>query len=232
MLFRQLFEPVTSTCTYLIADEVSREAALIDPVAEEVPRYERLLAELGLRLVYTLETHVHADHVTGAALLRDHLGSRSVAHRDAGAACADVLVDEGDALHLGAVRIDVLATPGHTAACVSYRVGDRVLTGDALLIGATGRTDFQGGDAGRLYDAITTRLFSLPDDTLVYPGHDYQGDRVSTIGREKARNARAGQGRSRTEFITILDALALPYPKLMDRAVPANRACGSEVGHG
>ena len=229
MLFRQLFEPVTSTYTYLIADEASREAVLIDPVVEELPKYKALLEELQLHLVYSLETHVHADHVTAADRLRQELGSRSVVHRDGGAPCADVKVDGGDELRVGSLVFKVLYTPGHTSGDVSYLLGDRVFTGDALLIGGCGRTDFQEGSADRLYDSIHTQLFSLPDETLVFPGHDYKGRTVSTIGEERATNARLGNGRSREDFVALMNGLNLPYPRFIDRAVPANRQCGREV---
>jgi glyoxylase-like metal-dependent hydrolase (beta-lactamase superfamily II) len=228
MIFRQLYEPVSSTYTYLLGCERTREAVLIDPVAEEVDAYIQLLKDLQLKLVYTLETHVHADHVTGAAALRDKLGSKSVVHRDAGARCADVLVSDGDTLQAGDIRIEVRHTPGHTNADVSYVVGDRVFTGDALLIGGCGRTDFQHGDAGRLYDGIHEKLFTLPPDTLVYPAHDYNGNTVSTIKQERAKNARLGGGKTREEFIRIMRELKLPYPKQIDRALPANLACGGE----
>lgn len=228
MIFRQLFEPDTSSFTYLLASERTREAALIDPVLEEVDRYAALLDELGLRLEYTLETHVHADHVTGAARLRERFGSRSVVHRSAGTDCADVPVAAGDVLEVGELRIEVRETPGHTDADVSYVVADRVFTGDALLVGGCGRTDFQHGDAGRLYDAVHRELFSLPDDTLVFPAHDYRGQTGSTIGRERADNARLGGGRSRADFVRLMGELSLPLPRHIDRALPANRRCGRE----
>ncbi len=230
MIFRQLFEPVSSTYTYLLGCERTRQALLIDPVAEEVETYIALLKESGLTLVYTLETHVHADHVTGAALLRERLDSKSVVHRDAGAECADLLVTDGVQLQLGDIVIEVRHTPGHTNADVSYVIGDRVFTGDALLIGGCGRTDFQQGDAGRLYDSVHKKLFTLPPDTLVYPAHDYNGNTVSTIKQERAKNARLGGGRTRAEFIQIMRDLKLPYPKQIDRALPANQACGREPG--
>lgn len=226
MIFRQLFETETSTYTYLLGCERTRRAVLIDPVASEVDHYIDLLQSLDLQLVYTMETHVHADHVTGSGLLRQRLGSKSVVHRDAGAQCADLLVTDGVSLQVGDLEFQVRHTPGHTSGCVSYVMADRVFTGDALLIGGCGRTDFQQGDAGQLYDSITGKLFTLPPDTLVYPGHDYQGNTVSTIKQETAKNARLGGGKSRDEFIAIMQALKLAYPKFIDRALPANQACG------
>lgn len=227
MILRQLFENATSTYTYLLACERSRKAVLVDAVLDDVPRYLELVDELQLKLVYTFETHVHADHVTAAGALRERLGSKSVVHRDAGAQCADLLVTHGVPLQLGELEFEVRHTPGHTAGCVSYVMADRVFTGDALLIGGCGRTDFQQGDAGRLYDSIQRELFSLPPDTLVYPGHDYQGNTVSTLRQEQAKNPRLGQNRSRDDFIALMANLHLEYPSRMDTALPANLACGS-----
>ncbi|WAK01510.1 MBL fold metallo-hydrolase [Methylobacter sp. YRD-M1] len=226
MIFRQLFEPDTCTYSYLIGCEFTQKAVLIDPVASEVDSYVALLNELELTLIYTMETHVHADHITGAGQLRDTLGSKSVVHRDAGAMCADLLVTDGVPLQVGEIEMLVLHTPGHTAGCVSYVIGDRVFTGDALLINGCGRTDFQQGDAGMLYDNITQKLFTLPPDTLLYPGHDYNGKTVSSIKQEIASNARLGGGKTRDEFIEIMANLNLPYPKYIDEALPANQACG------
>jgi glyoxylase-like metal-dependent hydrolase (beta-lactamase superfamily II) len=229
VIFRQLFEPVSSTYTYLLADPATRRAVLIDPVVEEVETYAALLAELDLTLVYTLETHVHADHVTAGALLRERFGSRTVVHKDGGAACADVPVRHGDHIRVDGLDLEVRETPGHTDGCVAYVGADRVFTGDTLLIGGCGRTDFQQGDAGRLYDSVHAQLFSLSPDTLVYPAHDYKGRTVSTIREEVASNARLGGGKSRDEFVAIMANLKLAYPKQIDRAVPANQQCGREV---
>ena len=226
MLFRQLFEPDTFTYTYLLGCERTRRALLVDPVASEVEAYIHLLSEANLKLIYTLETHVHADHITGSGLLREMVGSKSVVHRDAGAMCADLLVTDGVLLQVGDLEVEVRATPGHTTGCVSYVVGDRVFTGDSLLIGGCGRTDFQQGDAGQLYDSIHRKLFSLPADTLVFPGHDYQGHRVSTIAQEMETNERLGANKSRDEFLAIMKNLKLAYPKYIEQALPANQACG------
>ena len=226
MIFRQLFEPDTSTYSYLLGCERSRKAVLIDSVVSEIDQYIELLQSLNLNLVYTLETHVHADHITGAGLLREKLGSKGVVHRDAGAKCADLLVTDGVTLQVGDLELQVRHTPGHTSGCVSYVMPDRVFTGDALLIDGCGRTDFQQGSSEQLYDSITGKLFSLPPDTLVYPGHDYQGNTVSTIKQEIAKNSRLGAGRSREEFIDIMQHLNLAYPKYIDQALPANQSCG------
>jgi glyoxylase-like metal-dependent hydrolase (beta-lactamase superfamily II) len=222
-MFRQLFEPSSSTYTYLITD--GDEALLIDPVISEVDIYLALLGEHQLHLAWTLETHVHADHITAGGELRQRIGSRSAVAALCGASAADRQLADGDTIHLGNELITVIATPGHTPGSLSFLWRDRLFTGDALLINGCGRTDFQGGDAGTQYDSITQRLFSLPEETLVYPGHDYQGRRVSCIGQEKAINPRLA-GKSRAEFIQIMASLDLPKPRLIDIAVPANRRCG------
>jgi glyoxylase-like metal-dependent hydrolase (beta-lactamase superfamily II) len=226
MIFRQIFESDTCTFSYLLACERTRRTILIDPVAGDVEVYVEILHRLGLRLLYTLETHVHADHVTGSGLLRERLGSKSVVHRDAGARCADLLITDGIWLQIGELEITVRHTPGHTTGCVSYCMNDRVFTGDALLIGGCGRTDLQQGDAGTLYDSVHRQLFTLPPDTLVYPGHDYNGNTVSSIKQERARNLRLGGDRGRDEFIEIMRNLDLPYPRCIEQALPANRECG------
>jgi sulfur dioxygenase len=230
MLFRQLFEPQSSTFTYLLGDPASGQALLIDPVIEAAERDLALVRELGLTLVYTLETHVHADHLTGAYRLKQLSGSRIAGPAHDRLHCRDMWVNDGVWFHLGAIKLLPLFTPGHTATHYSYlqHEGDttRVFSGDALLIDGCGRTDFQGGDAATLYRSIHERLFTLPDDTLVYPGHDYEGRRVSTIAQEKARNPRLGDNRSLEEFVILMNALQLPYPKRMDLAVPANELCG------
>lgn len=226
MIFRQIFEPETSTYTYLLGCERTRRACLIDTVASEVDKLIQLLADLDLQLLYTLETHVHADHITGAGLLRQKLGSKSVVHRDAGAMCADLLVTDGVLLQIGDLDITVRHTPGHTNGCVSYVMSDRVFTGDSLLIDGCGRTDFQQGSASQLYDSITEQLFTLVPDTLVYPGHDYHGNTVSTIKQEMAKNARLGRNIGREDFISLMAELKLAYPRFIDQALPANQSCG------
>lgn len=227
MIFEQFFEPDSSTFTYLLGCEHTRQAVLIDTVECDVEKYVAALHQHGLTLVYTLETHVHADHVTAADTLRKRLGSKSVVHRDAGAMCGDLLVTDGIHVQVGSIDIEVRYTPGHTNGCVSYYVGDRIFTGDALLIGGCGRTDFQQGNAGQLYDSIHKQIFSLPDETLIYPGHDYNGNTVSTVGQEKRENKRLGGKKSRQEFVEIMANLKLAYPKQIDVALPANQACGN-----
>jgi sulfur dioxygenase len=224
MLLRQLFDPATSTYTYLVADESSREALLVDPVREQLERDRQLLSELGLELKYVLETHVHADHVTSAGPLADSTGAQTVVARE-GAACGQIRVQHGDRLPLGGLAIEVLETPGHTNDSLSFVVDGHVFTGDCLFVRGTGRADFQNGDAHALYDSITKVLFGLPDATIVWPGHDYRGHTCSTIGEERRYNPRVA-GRSREQFVALMNDLHLPPPRHLQEAVPANRACG------
>jgi glyoxylase-like metal-dependent hydrolase (beta-lactamase superfamily II) len=230
MLFRQLFEPQSSAYTYLIACETTRDVVLIDPVLETVDRDLQVLAELGLKLSATVETHIHADHVTGASLLRERTGCKCGVPGKSGAAHADLAVREGEAIHIGSLKLQPLYTPGHTDDHHSYFLASdgsgRVFTGDALLIDGCGRTDFQNGDAAMLYRSVHDKIFSLPRDTLVYPGHDYQQRHVSSVAQERERNPRLGGGKSLEEFVAIMAGLNLPRPKKMDVAVPANRQCG------
>jgi len=228
MVFKQLFDQETWTYTYLIADPVSKEAVLIDPVNTHVDEYVELLENQGLQLKYTLETHVHADHITASGLLRKRLGSQTGVSNLCGAETADIQIQDGDVFEFGTgEKIKVIATPGHTRGSISFLWRDRLFSGDSLFIGGCGRTDFQGGDPGALYDCITQRLFTLPDETLVYPGHDYQGRWVSNIIQERTTNPRLA-GKTRAEFIEIMNNLNLPKPRLIDEAVPANRYCGLE----
>jgi sulfur dioxygenase len=224
VLFRQLFDAESSTYTYLLADPETREAALFDPVREQVERDLVLLSELDLHLTLVLDTHTHADHVTAAGLLRERTGARTVGGRTS-APCTDLHVGDGDQLRVGSIPIGVLETPGHTDDSLSFVIPGAVLTGDSLLIRAAGRTDFQNGDAAALFDSITDKLFTLPDETLVYPGHDYRGLTVTSIGEEKRHNARIAN-RSKEEFIAVMNELRLPEPRRIREAVPANRACG------
>lgn len=224
MFQRQLFDPETSTYTYLVADPSTKAAALIDPVLEQRDRDMKLVSELGFRLELVLDTHVHADHVTAAGALRDATGARTVQSRK-GAACADVPVSHGDVIQLGGLAIQVLGTPGHTDDSVSYLIDGHVFTGDTLLVRGTGRSDFQNGDPAALYRSITQVLFALPDETVVLPGHDYRGFTRSTIGEEKRFNGRVA-GKSEDQMIAIMNQLGLPPPRRLSTAVPANRACG------
>lgn len=227
MLLRQLFDAATSTYTYLLADEVTREALLIDPVREQIERDVKILDELGLRLRWVLETHVHADHVTAAGLLRKRTGAQTAAS-EVGAPCVDRPLKHGEVIEMGSVRVRILATPGHTDDGVSFLVGDHLFTGDTLLIRGCGRADFQNGDPQTLYRSITQVLFALPDATVVLPGHDYKGRDRSTIGEERAHNPRVA-GKSEAEFIALMNDLRLPRPAQIDVAVPQNRACGERL---
>lgn len=225
MLFRQLFDPETSTYTYLIAN-TNKDAILVDPVQEQVERDVNLLHELGLTLRYCLETHIHADHVTGTSQLRVLTGCQGIVPEQAEAACADRFIRDGEVLDLGEIKIRAISTPGHTDSHMAYLINEaRILTGDSLLIRGCGRTDFQSGDAGTLYDHVVQRLFTLPEETLIYPGHDYKGQTVSTIGEEKRFNSRF-VGQDRNTFIQLMGSLNLPDPQKMAEAVPANQQCG------
>ncbi len=228
MIFRQLFDPETSTYTYLLADETSRECVLIDPVLEQFERDRTLIQELGLDLNYTLETHVHADHVTASGRFREQLGSRVTVGANSGVTNADVYLDEGDVVVFGACALEARLTPGHTAGCVTYvlHAQEMAFTGDVLLIRGCGRTDFQDGDASGLFKSVRTQIFSLPDATLLYPGHDYRGRTVTSVAEEEQHNARLARDKSEAEFISIMGELELAYPKRIDIAVPANLNSG------
>ncbi|MEE8308008.1 MAG: rhodanese-like domain-containing protein [Gammaproteobacteria bacterium] len=228
MIFRQLMDPQSSTYTYLVADEASRQAILIDTVFEQVSRDAALLAELGLNLKYTVDTHVHADHVTGAWLHRARSGSQIGVAEASGAKGADVYVGHGDKIEFGSRCLSVRATPGHTNGCVTYVLDDETcaFTGDALLIRGAGRTDFQEGDAATLYRSVHLQLFTLPHACRLYPGHDYRGLTVTSVDEEKRHNPRLGGERCESDFVGYMDNLNLPHPKQIDAAVPANRRCG------
>ncbi|MFA7594035.1 MAG: MBL fold metallo-hydrolase [Thiohalobacteraceae bacterium] len=226
MLFKQLFEPISSTYTYLLGCKETGQAILIDPV---LPAWQRDLAELSalnLKLAYTLDTHIHADHLTAAARLKRETGSRIANPALDRLPCTDTPIEEGTPFTFGSIALEPLHTPGHTDNHFAYLLDGRVFTGDALLIDACGRTDFQNGDSEALYHSITDKLFTLPDDTLVYPAHDYDGRRVSNIGQEMTRNPYCGGGKTLEEFVEIMGQLKLAYPKFIDFAVPGNRQCG------
>ena len=226
MFVRQLFDRETSTYTYIIADEVSNEAAIIDPVKEQFKRDVLLIEQLGFNLKYTLETHVHADHITSSGQLRDKFGSKVVLHENSGAKCADMLIKDGDELKLGDVVIKALHTPGHTNADISFVAADYVFTGDALLVRDCGRTDFQAGSSSTLYNSINEKIFSLDDSTTIYPGHDYYGFTASTVKEEKQFNNRLGNGKTEDEFVEIMANLDLALPKRIKESVPGNTNCG------
>ena len=228
MIFRQLFDPQSSTYTYLLADPASREAVLIDPVFEQARRDAALLDELGLKLAWTLETHVHADHVTAAWMLREKLGSRIALSAASGAEGADRYLGPGERVQFGKRHVEARSTPGHTSGCTTYVLDDlsMAFTGDALFIRGCGRTDFQGGDARTLYRSVRQEIFSLPDRCLIYPGHDYRGLTVTSVGEEKLFNPRLAESIGEGDFVGYMTNLGLPHPKQMDVAVPANLKCG------
>lgn len=221
MIFRQLFDSVSGTYTYLLASRRGGEALIIDPVIEKVDRYLQLVNELDLKLVKAVDTHIHADHITGLGALRDRTHCITVMGEMSKVDVVSMRVGEGDKLTVEGVSLDVLYTPGHTDDSYSFLMGDRVFTGDTLLIRGTGRTDFQNGDPRKQYESLFGKLLKLPDDTLVFPAHDYKGETVSTIGEEKAFNPRL-RVKSMDEYVDLMNNLNLPNPKMMDVAVPAN----------
>jgi glyoxylase-like metal-dependent hydrolase (beta-lactamase superfamily II)/rhodanese-related sulfurtransferase len=225
MIFRQLFDSVSGTYSYLLASRPGGEALIIDPVLEKVDRYLQLIGELDLKLVKAVDTHLHADHITGLGALRDRTHCITVMGENTKADVVSMRLAEGDKLTIEGVSMDVLYTPGHTDDSYSFLMNDRVFTGDTLLIRGTGRTDFQNGDARMQYDSIFGKLLRLPEDTLVFPAHDYKGDTVSTIGEEKRYNPRL-QIKSADEYVALMASLNLPNPKMMDVAVPSNMKVG------
>lgn len=230
MIFRQLFDGASSTYSYLLASRYGGEALIIDPVIDKVDRYLQLMRELDLRLVKAVDTHLHADHITGLGALRDRTHCITVMGERSSVDVVSVRVADGDRLQIEGVDLEVLYTPGHTDDSYSFRLADRVFTGDTLLIRGTGRTDFQNGDARAQYESIFGRLLKLPDETLVYPAHDYKGDTVSTIGEERRFNPRL-QVKSVNEYVELMRNLKLPSPKMMDVAVPANMKVGLQQQH-
>ena len=231
MIFYQLFEKLSSTYTYLIACEETGQAVLIDPV---YPTWERDLGEinkLGLSLKYTIETHIHADHITSALKLKQETDSKIIFPVMSQCECPDLRAEENVPITFGSVSLNPIYTPGHTDDHFCYQLGDKVLTGDTLLIDGCGRTDFQNGNVADLYKSVKEKLFTLADDTLVYPGHDYNQRHVSSVIQEKERNPRLGGDRKLEEFITIMNNLNLPYPKFIDHAVPGNQQCGVCPSH-
>ncbi len=230
MIFRQLFDRKSCTYTYLLADEDTGQAVLIDPVIEMVDRDLALIEELCLSLEYILETHVHADHVTGAAVLQRFTGAKNGLSKAACATCADLNLEPGDLITFGQHTLHVLGTPGHTEGCISYLMVDQtphlIFTGDAIFVRGCGRTDFQGGSARTLFQSVHREILSLPPSTIIYPGHDYRGHQSSSVGEELAHNPRLNEWVLEDDFVEMMAQLNLSDPKMMDVAVPANTACG------
>jgi glyoxylase-like metal-dependent hydrolase (beta-lactamase superfamily II) len=228
MIFRQLFDPVSSTYTYLLAERQGGEALIIDPVLDRVDQYLQLVRELDLKLVLAVDTHIHADHVTGIGKLHAAVDCATAMGEQSGAECVSYRFGEGEILKADGLRLKALYTPGHTDDSYSFAMDDRIFTGDTLLIRGTGRTDFQNGDAGAQYDSLFNKLLVLPEDMLVFPAHDYEGRTCSSIGEEKRHNPRL-QVESRQAYIDQMDALDLKPPRMIDVAVPANRKCGLAI---
>ena len=228
MLFRQLFDPVSSTYTYLLAERQGGEALILDPVVDRVEQYLQLIEELDLKLVLAIDTHIHADHVTGIGKLRLAVDCATAMGKQSEAECVSVRFGEGEILKADGISLKALYTSGHTDDSYSFAMDDRIFTGDTLLIRGTGRTDFQNGDAGAQYDSLFNKLLMMPEETLVYPAHDYEGRTCSSIGEEKRHNPRL-QVKSRQAYIDQMDALELDPPRMMDVAVPANRRCGLAI---
>lgn len=226
IIFRQLFDEKTWTYTYILADARTYEAVIIDPVRDQVDRDIRILSELGFTLIYIFDTHIHADHITGSGLLREKTWAKIAMWSWASIANPDILLQDGETLRFWSIEIKALATPWHTDGCTSYLVDNMVFTGDTLLIRKTGRTDFQWGSPVKLYQSIMHQIYTLPDDTFIYPGHDYTGQMVSTVWEEKLYNTRIPSTTTEPAFTAIMNALNLPYPKYIDEALPANKKLG------
>ncbi len=226
IIFYQMFEQETSTYTYLVADQLTKEAVIIDPVLETVDRDLKLVEELGLKLKYVLDTHIHADHITGAGTIRQKTQAQTGVSAESQVGCADLLLKDGDELALGNKKIKVISTPGHTNTCLTYAFENMIFTGDSLLIRGCGRTDFQQGSSDKLFESVHEKLFKLPDDTVIYPGHDYRGQTASTIGLEKKFNPRLSVAVTKENFKKIMSELKLANPKKIHEAVPANLTCG------
>ncbi|GAB0174379.1 MAG: MBL fold metallo-hydrolase [Candidatus Altimarinota bacterium] len=228
IIFRQLFDEKTWTYTYIVADSETQEAVIIDPVREQVERDMKLLTELGLTLSYILDTHIHADHITGSGVLREKTGAKIALGEGAAVAKPDILLHDGEVLTVGNIEIKALSTPGHTDGCTSFVIGDMLFSGDVLFIRKTGRTDFQQGSPEKMYHSIKDKMYTLPDDTKVYPGHDYAGHMMSTIGEEKQYNTRIRTETTLEAFTETMNALHLAPPKFLDVALPANLKLGLE----
>jgi sulfur dioxygenase len=227
--FRQLFDEKTWTYTYIVADSETKQAIIIDPVRDQVERDMRLLSELGLMLTYILDTHIHADHITGSGIMREKTGAKIALGEGAAIAKPDILLRDGEILTVGNMEVKALSTPGHTEGCTSFVIGDMLFSGDVLFIRKTGRTDFQQGSPEKMYHSIKDKMYTLPDDTKVYPGHDYAGHMMSTIGEEKQYNSRIKSDTTLEAFTETMNELHLPAPKFLDVALRANLRLGLEA---
>jgi sulfur dioxygenase len=226
MIFYQLIDSETSTYTYLLADEMTKEAVIIDTVLENVDRDLKLISEMGLNLKYIIDTHIHADHITGSGEIRKITGAKTAISSEALVPCADLALKGGDEIKFGKYSLKAIATPGHTNSCMSFLIDGMIFTGDVLLIHGTGRTDFQQGDPKKMYESINDKIFTLPNETIIYPAHDYKGLTYTTVELEKKFNPRIGNNRTLAEFTEIMNNLKLAQPKKIDIAVPANKLCG------
>lgn len=227
LVFHQLFECQSSSYTYLLADSETREAILIDPVLETVERDLKLINELNLKLLYILETHIHADHITGNNEIKKKTGAQSAVSKASAISCADILLSEDSEIKFGRFTLKVLETPGHTLESLSFVCEGMVFTGDSLMIRGTGRTDFQKGSSETLFESIHNKIYTLPDETIIFPGHDYKGMLSSTVALEKKFNPRISLKKSKEEFVKIMSELKLADPKKIHEAIPANLACGN-----
>ncbi len=232
IIFRQLIDYETFTYTYIIADSITKETLIIDPVYEMVPRDAKLISELGLRVKYFFDTHVHADHITGSSELKSILGTWKIWIwiKNTWVSHNDIFLKDKQILKIWNIKINILETPGHTSGCVSYLINNMVFTGDLLFVRASGRTDFQSGSNKDMYNSTREKIFTLPDDTIIYPGHDYNGHMSSSVWEEKRFNPRLKLENSFEDFVSIMDNLNLPYPKKLDVSLPANLKCGHRCG--
>jgi len=226
--FKQLYDSESSTYTYILYDSNSLEGVVIDPVLEQFNRDVTLIKQLNLKILFVLETHIHADHITSSSKLRQELGSKVAVSKAANAECADINFDDGHEFIFGGFKINAIATPGHTDTCTTFNCENMLFTGDVLLIRGCGRTDFQQGSSEKLFNSVREKIFSFADETIIYPGHDYKGFTSSSVGEEKLFNARLSLDKTKEEFVEIMENLKLDHPKKIKEAVPANLKCGKE----
>ena len=224
--FKQLYDPTSSTYTYILYDNNNLEAVIIDPVIEKFSRDLTLIKQLNLKVLFIFETHIHADHITSSYKLSEELGSKIAVNRNANLKCGDIAINEGQEFKFGSFTVKSLLTPGHTDTCTTFHCENMLFTGDTLLIGGCGRTDFQQGSSEKLFNSVREKIFSFPDDTLVYPAHDYNGFTSSSVGEEKLHNPRLALDKTKEQFVEIMNNLKLKQPEKINEAVPANLKCG------